>query len=473
MHINALFVCSLIPGSYYIRFDELGLAVDMPLYLATSSLLPIVSQPENSVAGGTWWSQVTDADIIDAFKQARTKNVGTVIVTELHAQQIMALPPDSRKNLELIVLFDTKQALYDVARAWRSQCIVPIIAVTGSIGKTTTIDMLAAIFNVDRLPVLMATAHTHSVHDIALNILHITSKQIAAIFEIGILEPGDMYLCADIMRPTIAIITAVCQVHVNNTRELQQVFSCFSPSQVGIVCGDYPVLVSHFYEHPVVRFGLKNKNTITARKVTLFRDETGINKTKLVLRVYDYEREIILPGHHKALVYGALAASALAYFLYVPFEVVVKGISAYIPVSGGFHHYFLRNGRGFLMEDTHSISPDSVKASLHAVHAIGSPQSRKIAVIGAIPDLGERTLFWHRHVGRELIKTRSISDIVLVGDDTRSIRSVAPATMNVWFAAEWDEAQGQVQNLMAPADNVVLVSGVADHAITKLVAQLV
>lgn len=124
------------------------------------------------------------------------------------------------------------------------------------------------------------------------------------------------------------------------------------------------------------------------------------------------------------------------------------------------------------MQDMHSISPDSVKASLHAIHAVGNPQSRKIAVLGNIPDLGDRTTFWHRHVGRELIKTRSISDIVLVGDATRPIRAVAPATMNVWLAPEWSDAQRQLQELLAPVNNVVLISGAVPYSINALVSQL-
>jgi murE/murF fusion protein len=338
--------------------------------------------------------------------------------------------------------------------------------------------MLSAIFGVDRLPVLVSSHDDHSLMQLAIDVLHITEKQVAAVFEVGAIQPGDMLLCADLLRPTIAIITAICPAHLQGMEALhciasekQKIFSFFSPSQVGIVCGDYPVLAGHAYEHPVVRFGLKNKNVITARKITVFRDETGLLKTKIVLRVYDYEQEIILHGHHRGVIYAALAAATLAHFLYVPFAIVVRGLAAYVPCEGRFCERPLRDGRGVLIQDSYSISPESVKAAFHAIHAIGSTQ-RKIAVIGNIPDLGDKTNFWHRHVGRELIKTRSISDLVLVGEATKPIYTVAPATMNIWLASEWTDATETLTNLLAPRDNLVLVTGAVPHKMNRLVAQL-
>jgi UDP-N-acetylmuramyl pentapeptide synthase len=389
------------------------------------------------------------------------------------------LQPELRISLEVIVVSDGVSALYDTARAWRLQCMVPIIAVAGSIGKTTAIDMLSKVFAVDKLPILVSSSYDHSLVQIAECVLHITDKHVAAIFEVGTWSVGDMRICADLLRPTLALITAVCPAHLREISDLrsiasekQQIFSFFSPSQIGIVCGDYSVLATHAYEHPIVRFGLKNKNSITARKVTIFKDIDGVLKTRIVLRVYDYEQEIILPGHHKALVYGALAASALAYFLYIPFDIIVKGLRQYLPVRGQFDMQSMRDGRGVIINDNHSISPDSVKAALHAIHIITEP-SKKIAVLGNIPDLGERESFWHRHVGRELIKTRSISDLILVGDATRSIRHVAPATMDIWVAAEWSDAQKTLDSLLLPAGNLVLVSGAAPSAINQLVSELI
>ncbi len=479
MHINALFICALVPESRYIRFNEQGHIVDVPIYLAIASLLPIVRCPRKVSIGGTWWPvRPTLKTFLADFHYARSRGLSTVVITPEYYALILALSAEEKKNLELIVVPNAEDALLATARAWRLQCMVPIIAVTGSIGKTTTIGFLSSIFSVDQLPVLVSAPDDHDLMTLACDVLHITEKQVAAVFEVGAFWTGDVLTCADLLQPTIAIITAICPAHLQGIHSLhqiagetQKIFSHFSPSQVGIVCGDYPILATHAYEHPVVKFGLKNKNVITARKITVIKDGTGALKTKMILRIYDYEQEIVLNGNHRGMIYAALAAASLAHFLYIPFHIVVKGISSYVPGVGRFYQYALREGRGVLIQDNYSISPESVKAALHAVHAIESAQ-RKIAVIGNIPDLGDKTSFWHRHVGRELIKTRSISDLVLVGDATKPIYSVAPATMKIWFAAEWSDVIPAVHNLLAPKDNVVLVTGAAPTSINNCVAQL-
>jgi len=479
MHINPLFICSLVPDCRYVRFDSDGQLIDFPVYLATASLLPITMNADQCSVASTWWPiGVSHAALPAQLFEAQKNGVHTIVVSVGQYAVIAALPADARANSAFIIVPDAEQTLLAVARAWRAQCLLPVIAVTGSVGKTTTIAMLSSVFKVDRLPLLVSSHDNHSLNNVAIDVLHITQKHVAAVFEVGALVVGDVLLCADLLRPTIAIITAICPAHLQGidalhkiAGEKQKIFSYFSPSQVGIVCGDYPVLATHAYEHPVVRFGLKNKNVITARKITIFKDVDGTLKTRLLLRMYDYEREIVLSGHHRGIVFAALAAASLAHFLYVPFDVVVKGITSYVPVEGRFYQRLLREGRGILIQDNYSISPESVKAAFHAVHLMDNAR-RKIAVIGNIPGLGDKTNFWHRHVGRELIKTRSISDLILVGDATKSIYSVAPATMRIGFADEWDEVPAALTDLLAPTNNVVLVTGASPYPMNRFVAQL-
>ncbi len=286
MHINAHFICTVVSHSTYHRFDETGNTVAVPLYLATASLLPIAFDLNQLSAGGTWWyleqSYATES-FLELYAQARACGITTIVIEPDQWILIQTLAPEIRRNLEVIVVPHCSMALLESARSWRLQCMVPIIAVTGSIGKTTTIDMLCSIFAVDRLSIVVSSPHDHSLTHLAGCVLHITDKHVAAVFEVGTLSVGDMRICADLLRPTLALITAVCPAHLSEMSDLrliahenQQIFSFFSPSQIGIVCGDYAALTTHAYEHPIVKFGLKNKNSITARKVTIFKDSDGI-----------------------------------------------------------------------------------------------------------------------------------------------------------------------------------------------------
>jgi len=481
MHINALFVCSLVPGARYFHTDSSRSFVELPFYLATTSLLPIALDASKSVKSGTWWSfSQTENSFAREFADARARGVRTVIMPAAFFPLAQAAQGVGEGECELVLIPDNMTAaLFTVTRAWRAQCLVPIVAIAGSIGKTTSIDMISAIAGVDNLPLYVHAESEVTLEELAIAVLHVTDKYVAALFEVGFTRGQDIFAAADILRPTLALITAVCAASQQEAQSAellasakQQIFSFFSPSQIGIVCGDYSELVSYSYAHPVVRFGLKNKNVITARKVSTFKDQDGFLKTRMLLRMYDYEKEVVLSGCHKGLVYAALAASAIAYFLYVPFESIAKGIAAFISLPRGFHQCFLKEGRGVLMHDVHSISPDSAKAALHAAHAFGKRQ-RKIAVLGSIPHLGERSVFWHRQVGRELMKTRSISDVILVGDSSKSMRTTVPTTMNVLIAADWHEAQERVRSILAPSDNVLLLSGAAPSPIKNMVTQLI
>ena len=209
---------------------------------------------------------------------------------------------------------------------------------------------------------------------------------------------------------------------------------------------------------------------VTAKKVEPFIREDGSLATRCLLKVYDYEQCIELPGHHLGIVYAALAASTICYFLHTPFEVIVEGLQAFQPLERRFALRALRDGRGTVVDDALDANPESVKAALHAVHTMRSEQ--KIAVLGDMQNLGTKQYFWHRHVGRELIKARSISQLVLVGQYARAIGPVAPATMDVMYAQDWQDAHDHLTNVLAPDDNLVLVKGARELRLGKLVDKL-
>ena len=144
--------------------------------------------------------------------------------------------------------------------------MLPIIGITGSVGKTTTKHMLGTIFAQDHIPVFLSRDDSHSLIDLALDMLHITSKHIAAFFEIGSGKTGQVADKVALLQPTMGVITSVSAAHLHGlgsvneaAHEKRSLFAHFTPSQIGVICGDYPLLTSTAYQHPVVRFGLKYK----------------------------------------------------------------------------------------------------------------------------------------------------------------------------------------------------------------------
>lgn len=479
MQTSISFLTQTISSSSYLCYDADGVPSTQPSHLINYSLLPIVSQGAQVADGGTLWVLSTDEnDIKKQLNEACARGARVIICAPEHQSYIDELSLGQRAHLEVVLVPQPAEALVVAARAWRAQCMLPIVGITGSVGKTTTKHMLATIFTTDNLPVFVSSGDQRSEAGIALNILHITDKHVTAIFELGVDAAGAMKKLVDLLQPTLGVITSVSAAHLRGlgsvnevAAEKRSIFSQFSPSQIGIICGDYPLLTSCAYQHPVVRFGLKYKNLVTAKQVTVFTQPDGSLATRCVLKVYDHEQEIILPGNHIGTVYAALAASAVCYFLHTPFTAIIAGLQAFIPVSRRFEMRELRGGRGTVVDDAYTANPESVKAALHAVHSMASPQ--KIAVLGDMADLGTKQYFWHRHVGRELIKTRSISQLVLVGQLARAIGPVAPATMDVSCVDDWQQAHEELDRLMAPRDNLVLVKGSRSVGLSHLVDRLV
>lgn len=479
MHTSISFLCSIVSDSFYYQYDAHGALAHAAPHLATYSLLPIVTCSSDVCDGATFWAiprgSVRTAQNVG---EAIDKGARVIVIAEQDRAYLEALSPHKRANVEIVIVPDARAALLSAAKAWRAQCMLPIVGITGTVGKTTTKQMLAGIFQADNLPVFTSHAEQNTVEGVACNILHLTDKHMAGVFEVGVSRAGEMAEMVALLQPTMGVITSVSPAYLDGlgdveaiAHEQQQLFSLFSPSQIGVVCGDYPLLAKSLYNHPVVRFGLKTNNMVTAKKVSVTKRADGALGTKCVLKIYDDMQEIVLPSHHAGIVYAALAASAVAHFLHTPFETIVSGLQAFVPVHGRFEVRQLRDGRGAVVDDCHNTSPESMKAALHAVHAMDRYPC-KIAVLGDIHELGKRGAFWHRHVGRELIKTRSISQLVLVGQLARSIGRVAPATMEVAHAESWQEAHEKLTRMLEPKDNLVLVNGAAGDGLSNIVSEL-
>lgn len=478
MQASIAFLCQIIADSYYCRYQSDGTPEVQSAHAQTFSLLPIVTRSSAMSDGGTLWVLPEYRDNLSIrFHEACQSGVRVIVCEESDKVIFESIPMDVRRAVEVVVVPNTHTALFEAASAWRGQCMLPIVGITGSVGKTTTKHMLGSIFAQDAIPVLLSRDDSHSLEGLALDMLHITSKHIAAIFELGTDVPGEMEKKVSLLQPTMGAITSVSAAHLHGlgsvneaAREKRQIFTNFTPSQIGIICGDYPLLTSTAYQHPVVRFGLKYKNMVTAKKVEAFTRPDGSLATRCLLRVYDHEQQIVLPGHHLGIVYAALAAATICYFLHTPFEVIVAGLQAFMPLEGRFALRALRDGRGTVVDDALDANPESVKAALHAVHTMQS--KKKIAVLGDMQNLGTKQYFWHRHVGRELIKSRSISRLVLVGQYARAIGPVAPATMDVSYADDWQHAHEYLTTMMAPQDNLVLVKGARELGLRRLVDKL-
>ena len=384
-----------------------------------------------------------------------------------------------KERLVVLLVPDTQQAMITLAKVWRAQLTIPVVGITGSVGKTSTKEMLRSMLRYAGIPAAVSYGNQNTLLGIALNLSHVRREHKVAVFEVGINDRGEIESQIDLLRPTIGVITFIAHAHALGLGSLHEIahekkkmFRYFSPTNIGIICGDQDLLTDTSYGHPVAKFGFKTKNQVQARKVRVITNADGSLATQFVLKWYGEKVTVTMPGNHLGMVNNALAASTIAYFLNIPFEAVVQGIEQY----EGFAHRFeikdIRGKRGRVISDCYNANPESMRAALIAFDQMPTAGA-KIAVIGTMLELGEKQIYWHRQIGRLVNRLPSIQSVILVGELAwQAAQSLTPG-IQATKVADWQEASTILKTMLGGHDQaLVLVKGSRGINLTKMVEQI-
>jgi len=388
-----------------------------------------------------------------------------------HADQDALKNIDAKKRTSLFIMSvpDPLEALIQLAIAWRSKFTNPVIAITGSVGKTSTKEMLANILTLNNNNFLASQGNQNTKIGVSLNILKLRPEHQMAIFEVGINKRGEMAEIARILKPTTAIITSIGHCHMEGLGSLadialekRDVFKYFTEQSIGIVNGDQPIIAQVSYAHPVIKFGAKTTNQLQARKIRV-----GSSSVYCVMKIYREKFVVTLPKPHTGIVFNALAASAAAHLLGVSSGVIIKAIQQPLEVPGRFEQKKLASFNGVMINDCYNANPESMKAALLAFESIDTP-AQKIAILGDMLELGVNSPFWHRQLGRFLRKVSSLKQVILVGDMVKWTKKTAPVGLTVEVVPTWSAA---IEKLQIKLDNesVVLVKGSRSMGLNNLV----
>jgi UDP-N-acetylmuramoyl-tripeptide--D-alanyl-D-alanine ligase len=361
---------------------------------------------------------------------------------------------------KLIVLVpDTLSALIKMATVWRSQFTCPIIAITGSVGKTSTKEMLVSILEVHKAKYLASQGNQNTKIGLSLNIMRMRPEHEFAIFELGINKRGEMAQLVSILRPTTGVITYVGHSHMEGlgsltdiAQEKRDIFKYFTEDSIGIINGDQAILSTVSYTHPVIKFGSKTINQIQARKI-----HVGNNHVTFVLKLYKDKIPVTLKNTNVGRVFNCLAAAAAAYVMGIPKNSILQGLQVPIAVHGRFEIRPLARGKGSIINDCYNASPESMKAALLALEHVDT-DAQKVAVLGDMLELGVNSPFWHRQIGRFLRKVPSLKTVILVGDMIKWTKKTIPIGVQVKQVTSWQEAVNLLEEF-TQKDCVVLVKG--------------
>ena len=322
-------------------------------------------------------------------------------------------------GIPAVVVDDTRLALGRLAAAWRAQFTLPVIAVTGSNGKTTTKEMIAAILKAAfGAAVLSTRGNLNNDIGLPLTLLGLRASHRAAVIEMGMNHPGEIAYLAPIGAPTVALITNAQRAHLEGMGDLDEVarekgaiFSGLPADGVAVVNGDdaYVGLWRGMAGgRPVRTFAIDCPADVsgTVRQHGL---EIGID---LVAPEGSATLTLRIPGRHNAR--NAVAAAAACLAAGVPLAAVVAGLEAFSGVKGRLQR---RTGKlgAEILDDTYNANPDSVRAGIDVLAAtIG----RKLLVLGDMGEIGEASSQYHDEIGG-YAKSQGIDRLFALGDQTQ------------------------------------------------------
>lgn len=375
-----------------------------------------------------------------------------------------------RTDIAVVIVPDTHHALLELAKSWRKSFDLKVIGITGSVGKTTTKEMVVEILKNNHSSFVYSSGNFNTLIGVSLTIFKIRKDHQYAVLEMGINQRSEMEQLVDIVDPSIAAITYVAHSHVSGLGSLsdiaiekRKIFKNFTENSIGIVNGDQQLIGCVGYSHPVVKFGTKTTNQIQARKIKV--DAKGV---KFILKLYKNKYDILIEQGNYGTVNNACAAAAIAKTLHIQDDVIIKSLNKSMPIKGRFEHKDLLNNRGKLIDDCYNANPESMKNAIQAFEAIKTTD-KKIAVLGDMNELGIDSPYWHRQVGRFLKKAPSIDQIILVGKMIYYAQETLPQ-VNIIYYQNWQDALTYLQN--ETLSMLILVKG-STFGYTKGLCELV
>lgn len=419
--------------------------------------------------------------VADAFRrgaQAALVEREIDLPAELGAQVIdMRAPvPAAAPGPLCLRVENALQALQGVAHYWRERhANLRVAGVTGSVGKTTTKELVAAVLS-RRFRVLKNEGNLNNEIGLPLTLLRLDAAHACAVLEMGMYDVGDIALLAGIAHPHVGVVINVQPVHLERARTIERIAQAKAELPAALPAAPEGCAVLN-YDDPRVRamaartrarvitFGREPGADLRAEDVTT----QGLAGVRFTLRhaAGRHAVRLPLPGAHH--VYTALAAAGAALAMGLSWDEIVAALAAPEGVAARLRAVPGLEG-ATLLDDTYNASPSSTVAALRVLADL---PGRRVAVLGDMLELGEYEEEGHRLVGREA--ARVVQLLVAVGARARHIADEALAggmpAEAVLTAPDPGAAVPLVRARLAPGD-VILIKGSRSIRMETIVAAL-
>lgn len=372
-----------------------------------------------------------------------------------------------------IIVKDTHLALAKLAVAWKQKAKVKTIAVTGSNGKTTVKEMIAAILNVNS-KVLFTAGNLNNDIGVPLTLLQLQEWHQYAVIEMGANHKGEIQYSSSFAKPDVAVITNVGSAHIEGFGSLDgvakakaEIIQSLSKKGVAVLNKDdafYDLWLELAETRKVVSFGLGKTADVRASNVTSRLDKQNfITQFLLLTPKGEIEIQLKLAGQHN--VSNALAAVAACLQMEIELQQIKQGLEKVLPVTGRLQPLVGKQG-SIVIDDTYNANPDSLKAALNVLIQC---QGKPWVVLGAFGEMGLESESIHKEIG-ELIQSMNVVRLMTTGSDAES-------TSNMFGrGATFFETQEQLIIALQEelkGDEAILIKGSRAQKMENVVAALV
>lgn len=351
-----------------------------------------------------------------------------------------------------IVVESTLVALKQVAEFYRSLFNIPVVGITGSVGKTSTKEMVAAVLS-QKFNVHKTQGNFNNELGVPITLFGLNESHTAAVVEMGISDFGEMTRLAKMVRPTHCIITNIGNCHLENLHDRDgvlkaktEVFDYMTGNREIFLNGDDDKLAAQKDREGIapVYFGIDTANEYYAEDI----ENNGADGISCTL-VHGQRK---IPVHIDALgtymVSNALAAFAVGESLGMTDEEIANGVASYKTV--GSRDNLIKTGRINIIDDCYNANPNSV---MGAIDTLMNFKGRRVCILGDMKELGENELELHQRVG-SCAKEKGVELLVAVGPLAEKIK-VGYGSGALWFETV-EELIDSLSGIVRDGDSILV-----------------
>ncbi|BCJ91417.1 UDP-N-acetylmuramoyl-tripeptide--D-alanyl-D-alanine ligase [Terrihabitans soli] len=405
------------------------------------------------------------------YAKAALENLGSIaVISEKKAPRVGRVWP-------AVIVDDVLAALTRLAVAARARSDAKIFAVTGSVGKTSTKEMLRLALGVDgEVHASVASFNNH--WGVPLSLARLPKSAAYAVFEIGMNHAGEITPLTKLVRPHVAIVTNVEPVHLEHFASVNAIADAKAEIFTGLEPGGFFAIINadnayaarladeaKKYDAQIMTFGAAPDASARLLMYSVLSDRTAITASILGK---DIAYSLGAPGRH--LVQNSLAVLLSARLADVDVKAAAEALGQFQPPVGRGQRHVLhvRGGRATLLDESYNANPASMRA---AIEVLGQTRSgRRIAVLGDMLELGHQSEDMHRELAGPLDQAR-VDLVFAAGPHMRALFDALPASRRGAWAATSAELEEAVLDAIKPGD-VVMVKGSLGSKMGPIVAAL-